>query len=896
MGKGKARAATGLTEVVCWQFMLGGVGGVGALIFFLVLGAMNGMEPKAKPAEVLAPAFRANQCIRMSQANRAPCSALKQDIDAALSVEKKTALLTAPCTLPAPVSDTVVSVVANLGFFWQAVCRDVYDPPACTELTDATCVGANDGTESACALNADSTACAVVGGDCEFAAREVDMVACEQTAAINEAHCAFLGLSPSPMALSADDDMNPEQCAAALEGDSITQSQADRCATDPSMAWETLAFMTGGDYVASARCSAVTFAAVVAKGTNVDSCQALNRYNKEPSPPPTWATSVNDVCVDERVCSDAVLTALVDAVDQGSSSEMLADNTPGSGFVYHVPTKTTTAMCVQGYEAVSGTADYRCSHVPLTNNGGYAIDDTAAANVVQAGNSIGSWVGSLECEKRDCPPACGSELGDFITGDGALTQQRPPPEGLDDTCCSGVFGDDCQIKCSRGYAPRKSTGTLIETPMTCQVRGNDNQAEPEWYGASCSALQCYQAEVANEQAVNRPTASGHVGDLYAYDASAGSACAVGYFQVGALQCGTNLFYQGGGCFDRTVSGLTDDQFVSGTVTGSSNNNLARDVFDNDPLTYWFSTRQGPVTPADPDWLQVVIGTPIVPLGYSIQLGKSTDWLSFLIKPRAHQLRAKLSTAAAAPWFDYHQITDPDAAAAAAQWNPACNDITIDPFNCWAEETQCPSAGCDPQIQQIQCPSTSNCFSADRITPPPQTNCNYPSSRACGPTQFPIYAAGAGGAFDTFRLEFTQEFTETRPDNCDLADAGCNRYGQIYVQDVHIMSASEFTTTINGVVTTVTPRMQTDGGVATDLAKTCCSETTSTCTHIQLVDRSDAAACARAVSIAGGTIMQYVEGPFGGGGDCYNVETLGIDVGFPEYTNGDHLGAVCYDLA
>ena len=50
-----ARAATGLTEVACWQFIGAGIGGVAALMFFLILGAMNGMEPQPKTAEKVAP-------------------------------------------------------------------------------------------------------------------------------------------------------------------------------------------------------------------------------------------------------------------------------------------------------------------------------------------------------------------------------------------------------------------------------------------------------------------------------------------------------------------------------------------------------------------------------------------------------------------------------------------------------------------------------------------------------------------------------------------------------------------------------------------------------------------------------------------------------------------------
>ena len=59
---------------------LAGVGGVGALIFFLVLGAMNGMEPKPKSAELLAPEYVPSKCLRwevdsIAGAGRDSCAA-----------------------------------------------------------------------------------------------------------------------------------------------------------------------------------------------------------------------------------------------------------------------------------------------------------------------------------------------------------------------------------------------------------------------------------------------------------------------------------------------------------------------------------------------------------------------------------------------------------------------------------------------------------------------------------------------------------------------------------------------------------------------------------------------------------------------------------------------------
>jgi hypothetical protein len=241
----------------------------------------------------------------------------------------------------------------------------------------------------------------------------------------------------------------------------------------------------------------------------------------------------------------------------------------------------TTALCAVGYQAVAGTAGYRCSHVPLTDAAGYPINNASPSVRVEPALAIGSWVGGLECEKRACPTLCGTALGPFITGDSSMTVQRPPPEGLSDTCLSGEYGDERQIQCTKGYRPAKSPGcppnaaNCPETPMVCQIDPDDatatDQSPPVWAGASCSAMQCYQMIVANEGGANIPPAQGSVGDAYRYDG--GSGCALGFFQVGALACQTNLFYQGGGCSDRFVSTMTDSAFTTGLVTGSSNNNL-----------------------------------------------------------------------------------------------------------------------------------------------------------------------------------------------------------------------------------------------------------------------------------------------------------------------------------
>ena len=127
-----ARAATGLTEVACWQFIGAGIGGVAALMFFLILGAMNGMEPKPKTAEKVAPLFVRPTCLEWDPANSA-CVALKATIDGKLTDDVKAALLASPCDLD--ISD--ISVIDDLGFYWQARCGKVYTGRNCYAEAEA---------------------------------------------------------------------------------------------------------------------------------------------------------------------------------------------------------------------------------------------------------------------------------------------------------------------------------------------------------------------------------------------------------------------------------------------------------------------------------------------------------------------------------------------------------------------------------------------------------------------------------------------------------------------------------------------------------------------------------------------------------------------------------------
>lgn len=746
-----ARAATGLTEVACWQFIGGGVGGVVALLFFLILGAMNGMEPKPKPPEKVAPVFVPSGCSTWDDSNAA-CTELKTSIDNKLTPATRDLLLAKPCDLD------VSPVVSELGFYWQARCRTVYNGKNC--------------------------------------AAEADRPACEQELAVMEASCAFLGLAADPMSLTPNDVDTPEQCLDYLKANTVSQGEADRCATSPSMAWETLYFMTGGDYVTNNRCGAVTFAAVVRKGTDVPTCQDGASYNAAPD---NTGSSDSSLCTAERDCDTGLLSEMIGAIEQGKP-EVPDANDNYETWTSDATSKVTTATCNTGWEAEAGTAGYFCSHVPYTDSAGYPIDATGA-RIADISDSIGTWVGGLQCKRRTCPDQCGSALGDFITGDALRTSPRPPPEGLTDTCCSGVYGDLCDIACERGYRSRKDPNTENPLKHECAVDGTDTQAAPQWTGAGCDPMQCYVQDLANI-AGSAPNvdgvaqAAGVVGISWDWTYSGNSVtCKAGYMRVGDLACQPSLLFQGGGCSDRAAAAVLAPSITQATT---SSNLADKDfAFDNDPSTYWYSTVQSAASTEDPVWLMVELESSIVPLGFSIQLAKSTQ---ASITPYDFELKAK-ADATDAEWQSFGM--DATATSGAINqvdivWTPPCNDVSIDPIGCAdpGAEIPCPI---DPARGEV----------CNSILAQQPNGCNFPivsSGVMCGPTEFPIRAINSG-EYKVFMLEITDELVEGRTDN--------QRYGNIIVEDIALMTAGQIKKEITNGLVTFTPETQTCCGALGD---------------------------------------------------------------------------------
>lgn len=698
------------------------------------------------------------------------------------------------------------------------------------------------------------------------------------------------------MSLVAEDLDNEAQCLLYLQENTVTQDQANRCATTPSMAWETLYFMTGGDYVESNRCGAVTFAAVVNQGTEVPTCEDGSSYN-----------SVGDddsvdvgLCTAQRQCSDQILSDLVSAVDMGKPELPPFDTwtPPGSNQV-------TTTTCQTGWEADDNTAGYFCSHVPYTDDAGYPLDETGTRLArTDVDSAIGTWVGGLQCKKRACPDACGSALGDpFITGDSSLSAPRDPPEGLTDTCCSGVFGEPCTYRCKRGYKPAQD-GNGQDVPLTCTVTGADTQAAPEWSGATCDPKQCYTKVLANTDVLAEADgwASGNVGD----SVSLQDKCDTSMMMVGTLTCGPSQLFQGGRCNLRPTSGLTADDLVvaADAAQASSNVGLARDAFDNDPLTYWYSTRNGITTPAAPDTLTIELGDSIVPLGLSIQLGKSTMWTSFKVEPKDFQLKGRLGTTT--EWDNIVQVGSgvlvkvvdgmPNGETTIAEWNPPCNDETVDDISCTLPDSEIPC-------------STDDCL------PGTEAECNYPGNPApgstwdgvCGPTEFDI-PQGITGAYDQFRLEITAEWARERdPVTGDRlpATSATTRYGQIYIQDIHIMTAAPLTSRTGNVA--FTPQQTT-----------CCGDDGSCCDqNLQAADGAGGMVNCLLQHPAGGydmswddcveavaqnpafDYMQYSEALSAGGyRSCYGIPASAVEANSPQYVSpvGDAKGAICYSLS
>ena len=767
-----ARAATGSLEGPCWTFICAGIGGFVALLIFLVTGALVSVDPPVTP-EVTAPDFTPAQlfagatdaaacsCINWDASNEC-CTTLKTSVDTGLTDELKTEFLTDPCLVP---KGDAGLVMAQLGLYWQARCRKV----AGQETTLAACV-----------------ASAVAGGD-NAATAQSD---CEKAAAKAETNCAFLGVAKTPYLLTAQDNKDGEQCSALLGKNSVTQEEANRCASHPSMAWETLGFMTGGEQVTTQRCAAVTFAAAVQKGTEISGCSDGQGYNTQNMAEIDVAD--NSLCFGVtagRQCSNEVLAALVAADDEkGDESGRDWDPVPVGAVAGNIAGMSnaisTTVNCDSGYVADGTTGEYFCSSTPYTDSAGYPIDKDG--NILDdPSQAIGTWQGDLDCVRRTCAPACGSDLAPQVTGLAGATEQRPVNEGgADDTCCSGVYQDTCPIKCTRGYRVAvEEDGTPLD--FTCGADG-------QWSGASCQPMQCYQSRETDPLAGGvSGVASGVVG--YEYEFSAG--CDAGEFHVGSHVCQTNLFFQGGGCVARPAATVTSPSVAVGgeladgaVVASSSNTGLAEKVWDNDPLTYWFSTRTTALSGDSPDWLMITLPSAIKPAAYSIQLGKSTDWESFLIKPKEWVLEGCDSyddDANCVSWSNLHSQIDggddtandnsPEAIAGGAGWWPPCNDVTLDPLNCVQADNEIP-------CNSDRCGSGTDCNAGAGCT---LDACNFPTDdNPCGPSRFDIQPHDGYdhlASFTQFRIKFQREYTDTYRE----LDGTSTRYGQLYVQDIQL---------------------------------------------------------------------------------------------------------------
>lgn len=826
-----ARAATGLTEVACWQFIGAGIGGVVALMFFLVMGAMNGMEPKPKPAEIVAPLRVPSKCTSWIDNEPAacvpptndcrPCADLKETIETKLTA-KKAELLASPCDL-----DVDFELVSALGFYWQAKCREVYTGTGCV---------AKDGAER---------------------------TDCEKDLAVKEASCAFLGLSSAPMSLAPNDADDRDTCLDYLSvANTVTQGQADRCATSPSMAWETLVFMTGGDMVNTQRCGAVTFAAVVAQGIDTPICPTSGAYNYNDGAA-TELVDTLSVCQDRRTCDNDVLRTLVSQTDQGLSEG--AAGAMDTTWSTDSTTKVTTTTCVTGWEATAGTADYFCSHVPYTDSAGYPIDKTGG-RLSDVSASIGTWVGGLECERRACPDQCGSALGDFITGDANSNEPRAPPEGLTDTCCSGVFGDECQIRCERGYE-------ASDAPHVCMVPlDGGSQDTPVWGGASCTPMACLPHLIANAAGVD--TARGSVGDIFTH-----VPCADGYFQAGRITCQNSLLFQGGGCTDRPAVAPIPALEPSSALA-SSNVGQAGLAFDNDPMTYWYSTERA-YAQVEPVWVEVTLPSAVVPLGFSVQLGKSTDFNSYLIKPRNWKFQASNTGFDDGQYEDLYSVEGDAGGLVADSFNPPCNDKTIDPIGCSNDEDAVLPCPTDPD--RAPCDSNSG------------VGCHYPSTHLCGPTEFPIRNMNTG-EFSKFRMYIDREQDQFESDGVTLRT---ERYGTIYIQDIAVMTPATVyqTAGVPAVRYTFEP-METG----------CCGPE-GECTSVDISSVFTFAECLQAVADAGAALlaggadpnlitnyMQFSLENGNGVGRCYSVTPAQVTPGPKLVTTGSENGAMCWSVA
>jgi len=277
---------------------------------------------------------------------------------------------------------------------------------------------------------------------------------------------------------------------------------------------------------------------------------------------------------------------------------------------------------------------------------------------------------------------------------------------------------------------------------------------------------------------------------------------------------------------------------------------------------------------------------VVPLGFSVQLGKSTDFNSYLIKPRNWKFQASNTGFDDGQYEDLYSVEGDAGDLVADSFNPPCNDKTIDPIGCSNDE--------DAVLPCPTDPDRATCHSVTGV------GCRLPSAYPCGPTEFPIRNTNTG-EFSKFRMYIDREQDQFESDGVTLRT---ERYGTIYIQDIAVMTPATVyqTAGVPAVRYTFEP-METG----------CCGPE-GECTSVDISSEFTFAECLQAVADAGAALlaggadpnlitnyMQFSLENGNGVGRCYSVTPAEYDLaqvtpGPKVVTTGSENGAMCWSVA
>ena len=341
----------------------------------------------------------------------------------------------------------------------SAVCSDSTDAATCigTSTVLATCTGSDDGTGSACALNAGSTACAVDGGDCAF----VPVPTCDLDASTD-------GSAACPAGCSGSTSADAYRCACtagytngACDYTDFITEYTDECTVTESSASDTLGGncdvdvdeCTSSPCQNDAECTESSVEGTVSIHTYQCTCAAgfangVCEYS--------FITEYSDECAVSESSASATLSGNCDVdVDECASSPCLNDAVCSESSVEDtVSDHAYQCTCADGY--ANGVCEYtfideyatECSvqestaSATLAGNCDIDVDECSSSPCVNAAVCEDSTAFTCDLDgatdgTADCPAACTSTPG--VDSVAAVAPQDATCTGIPTNVADGFY-------------------------------------------------------------------------------------------------------------------------------------------------------------------------------------------------------------------------------------------------------------------------------------------------------------------------------------------------------------------------------------------------------------------------------------------------------------------------